>query len=199
MILSSPTSNPGRRRAIVAEFHKDSGSRMTLFAMTVLADGHGSDGRAYRFREQYDVELSKKYGYIFHTTGFGGDHVIPASGIYHVSGDVKVKQRPCQLVDGHDKPPWRSKKTRAIRERNKTRRLRNLPKAFGVEPGKDLLDWLHRNAIQEHAVYCSECRDWMPHTGYDFCKHVWWCDKTGSHSTPTERCKCKSQEECRDG
>jgi hypothetical protein len=186
-----------QRRAIVAEFHKDSGGRLKLFAMTVIKEENSRDGRVWIGRKEYDVEWSRKYGYIFDVSGSGGACVaIPVSGIYFVSGGVRVKENPTQLVDARDKPPWRGKRTKAIRQRNRTRRLLALPKAFELEADWDLLDWLEHNAINQPAVYCSVCRDWLPDTGYDFCEHVWWCDKTCWYSTPGERCKCKDRNEC---
>jgi hypothetical protein len=128
-------------RAIVAEFHKDSGGRLKLWSMTVIKE-NGRDGRVWICREQYNVEWSRKYGYIFEATGFGGScDAIDVSGIYFTSGDVKIKENPCQLVDARDKPPWRGKRTKAIRTRNRTRRLRVLPKVFELETGWDLLDF----------------------------------------------------------
>ena len=54
---------------------------------------------------------------------------------------IKVKENPTQLVHYGDKPTWKGKKTRAIRERNRTRRLRQLPKMFVLADGCDLIDW----------------------------------------------------------
>ena len=172
-------------RAIVAEFHKDSGGRLTLFSL-VTEDGE--------YRRMYDVERSRKYGYLFHHSGSGGGGPVSVSGIYFTDGDVPVEETPCQLVDPKDRPPWRGKKTRAIRQRNRTRRLRALPKAFKLEPGWDLLDWLQHRAIEEDAVWCSVCRDNLPDSS--LCEHCWWCDKTCWYSTPSERCKCENREEC---
>ena len=121
------------------------------------------------------------------------------TGIYFTSGDVKVKEKPCTWVDGRDKPPWKSKRTKAIRERNRTRSLKKLPKAFDMSDVSNLLEWLQQNAIESDAVYCGVCRDWLPTSEeWRMCKHIWWCDKIGWWSTPNERCKCKSREECDD-
>ena len=182
-------------RAMVAEFHKNSNGRLELFSLTAFTSHVAQhDGKTYLSRDTYDVDYSREYGYIFHLSGGGGGHTVEVSGIYFTSGKVKIKEKPCQLVSPADKPPWRSKETRIIRERNKTRRLRKLPKAFRFEPGADILDWLESNAIRDEAVYCSECRDWVP--GESLCGHCWWCDKSGMYSTPDERCKCKSRKEC---
>lgn len=182
-------------RAIVAEFYKDSGGRVTLFSLTALEyKVRRHDGKSYLHRDMYDVEHSRKYGYIYHMSGAGGGMEVEVSGIYFVSGEVKIKEKPCQLVSPTDKPPWRSKKTRIIRERNRTRRLRKLPKAFQHEPATDLLQWLETYAIDEEAVYCSICRDYMP--GGELCKHCWWCKEIGWYSNPDERCKCKNRQIC---
>ncbi len=185
-------SEPQKPRSVVAEFHKKSSDRLELFSLIVVED-RGD----YLARTTYDVDYSKQYGYIFHQSGGGGAGPVPISGIYFVGGaiNVKVKESPCQLVSRDDRPPWRGKKTRIIRERNKTRRLRSLPNAFDMKPGWDLLDWLQWRAIQEDAVYCSICRDHVP--GDTLCEHVWWCEKAGWYSTDREgQCECKSQDEC---
>lgn len=187
------TSN---QRATVAEFHKDSGGRLTLFSLTVLTPETAGDGRRYVSRRIYDVEHSRKYGYIFHMSGGGGGSKIAVSGIYFAAGDVQIKEQPTTLVSARDKPPWRSKETRAIRARNRTRRLRRLPTAFNDSHSVDLLEWLQHHAIEGDAVYCSVCRDVFPETS--LCEHCWWCNKTGLWSTPSERCKCLDREECYD-
>lgn len=117
-------------RAIVAEFYKDSSKRLWLFQVTIVKEETARDGRR---RDMYDVEHSRRYGYIFHLSGFGGDPArAKVTGPYFTSGD------------------------------NRTRRLRALPKAFDLPPGGDLLDWLQHNAIEEKSVWCSTCRDSFP-------------------------------------
>lgn len=177
------------QRAIVAEFQKNASKRLMLFALTAIED-HGD----YLYRKLYDVDWSRRFGYLFHQSGAGGVGPVEVSGIYFVSGDVKVRERPCQLVGHDDEPPWRGRSTKIVRARNRTRRLRRLPRSFEPEPGKDLLDWLERHGIQEDAVYCSECRDNVP--GDELCEHCWWCDQRGWYSTPSERCGCASREIC---
>lgn len=182
-------------RDIVAEFYKSAGGRVTLDSMTVLAEERGHDGTTYVRRSIYDVDYSRRYGYLWHMSGFGGDHLNEVRGIYWVSGNPQIKELPTQLVDRRDKPPWTGKRTLVIRRRNRTRRLPKLPKAFDLQPGWDLLDWLENCAIRDEAVWCSKCRDYV--SGQELCQHCWWCDKTGDYSTPDEPCSCKSREECR--
>ena len=182
-------------RKIVAEFHKVAGRALRLFSLTVIADKVGRDGGQYVSRTIYDVDHSRTYGYIYHESGAGGGaRPVEVSGIYFASAGVAVKESPTTLVHHADRPPWRSKKTKAIRKLNRTRRLRSLPRAFDVESGDDLLDWLHCNAIDGEAVWCSECGDHLPESS--LCDHVWWCGKNGEWSTPSDRCGCASQEEC---
>lgn len=170
-------------RSIVAEFYKDRRGGISLFSVTAVED-HG----AYLSRTIYDVDHSKEWGYLFHQSGAGGGDVIPASGIYFVSGNVQVEERPTTVVDP------RGRRTKALRKMNRTRRLLILPKEFAIEPGRDLLDWLQNEAVQEDAVWCSICQD---HVRGDYlCCHSWWCHKTGWYSTPSERCKCATREEC---
>jgi hypothetical protein len=180
-------------RTIVAEFHKSAGKRLTLWSLTVLERGEDG-GREYISRTYYDVNWSRSYGYLFHQSGAGGGDDVEVGGIYFVSGDVTIKEMPCQLVDARDKPPWRGRRTRVIRARNRTRRMRALPKAFDIKPGHDLLDWLQWNAIQQEAVYCSICRDDLP--GDQLCAHTWWCDEIGWYSTPSEPCGCAPGADC---
>ncbi len=183
-------------RGIVAEFHKSAGGRLTLFALTTLTEERAHDGSTYISRTGYDVEWSRAYGYIWHDSSGGGDRIIEVTGPYFTSGDIKVREKPTQLVDCRDKPPWKSPRTKAVRERNRTRRLRKLPKAFDLREGEDLISWMETYAIDDDAVWCSECRDYV--TGEYLCRHCWWCDRTGWFSTPDERCKCKDRDECRE-
>lgn len=185
---------PQEQRATVAEFHKTAGGRLSLFSLTVLSPETARDGRQYIYRETYDVEHSREYGYIFHQSGGGGGPEVTVDGIYFAAGAVQIKEQPTKLVDARDKPPWRSKATRAIRARNRTRRLRRLPKAFTDGRSADLLEWLQHNAIEGDAVYCSTCRDYRPESS--LCEHCWWCNTAGIWSSPGERCKCKDREEC---
>ena len=187
-------------KGIVATFNKSAGGRLTMHAMTTLTEETiRSTGEIYLSWTGYDVDWSRTYGsYLIHQSsgGGGGEDRIDVDRIYFKSGDIKVRETPTQLVDAFDEPPWRSKRTQAIRKRNRTRELKRLPKAFNLRPGEDLLSWMDRNAIHEDAVFCAECRDFLP--GDQLCKHCWWCDKTGWYSTPGDRCPCKSREECRD-
>lgn len=183
-------------RGVVAELYKSAGGRLKLFSITTLTTKTAHDGSTYLSRTGYDVEWSRRFGYIWHESSGGGDRIVEVTGPYFTSGDIKVKEAPTQLVDSRDKPPWKSRRTQAIRERNRTRRLRRLPKDFELNDGGDLIDWLERNAIDDDAVWCVTCRDYV--TGADLCGHTWWCDKTGWYSTPSERCKCKNAEECRE-
>jgi hypothetical protein len=185
---------------IAAGFHKDSGGRLELDCLHVRTEWVSRhDGKTYIGSDGYDVDWSKRYkSYLFHNSS-SGFHEPEVSGIYFISGDMKVKEKPCQLVDTRDKPAWRGKRTQAIRKRNRTRRLMKLPKAFDMEGFENLLEWLQQNGIESDAVWCSICRDCMPGSEfYDTCEHIWWCQKTGDWSTPSERCECKDQEECRD-
>jgi hypothetical protein len=184
-------------RIIVAEFHKDSRGHLELFSLTAITESKDrGDGKTYVGKEFFDVDYSRRFGYLFHMSGGGGDPLakVEVRGIYWASPIAKIKEKPTQLVDGNDSPPWKGKKTLAIRKRNRTRRLPNLPQAFKLEPGWDLLNWLENRAINDDAVYCSDCRDYVP--GQELCQHCWWCDKTGWYSTPNERCKCKNRDEC---
>ncbi len=184
---------------IAAEFHKDSGGRLKLFSLWVRTEEVSRhDGKTYFGCDGYDVEWSKRYdGYIFHNSS-SGFHEPEVRGIYFLWGDMKVKPKPCQLVDARDKPPWRGEGTRAIRLRNRTRRLGRLPKAFDMAGVSNLLEWLQQNALESDGEWCSECRDYIPTCeGWNMCDHIWWCEKKGFWSTPDERCGCKSREECR--
>jgi hypothetical protein len=190
----------GKVIGVAAEFHKDSGGRLELFSLWVRTqEVSRHDGKTYFGADGYDVEWSKyHHSYIFHNSS-SGFHKPEVSGIYFLSGDMKVKEEPCQLVDARDKPPWKGKRTQAIRKRNRTRRLARLPKAFDMDDCENLLDWLEQNGIESDAVWCSTCRDWFSGGElYETCEHVWWCDKTATYSTPDERCKCKDRDECND-
>lgn len=183
-------------RNLVAEFQKTAGKRLELFSLIRLEEVDGQDGQKVISRTIYDVDLSRTYGYVFHESGGGGRGPVEVEGIYWASEGVELRELPTKLVSSSDNPPWKSKETLAIRKRNRTRRLCRLPKAFRLENGKDLLDWLERNAIEDETVWCSTCRDRLPER--DICRHCWWCDRSCSYSTPDERCECKDRSECDD-
>jgi hypothetical protein len=187
-----------RTVGVVGEFHVDSGGRKKLFSLWVFTEHESAhDGKTYRGFDGYDVEWSKYLcGYIYHNSSSGG-RTVEVSGPYFASGQVDIKEAPCTLISIKDKPPYRGKATKAVRRRNRTRRLSDLPKAFdSMQDFSDLFDWMRQNAREDEAVWCSECRDHLP--GEDLCQHCWWCDASGWYSTPDERCKCKEREECRD-
>lgn len=186
------------QRVVITQFHRSAGNRTTIWSLIVLEPERGHDGKMYLAQHHYDVEHSRRFGYIFHMSAAGG-FPLKVDGRYHVSGNLngkRVIEEPCQLVHSSDRPPWQSRKTKALREFNKTRLIR-LPKQFRDEP--DTLSWLRQNGIEGDAVFCAMCRDFFPgDNAYDWCDHIWWCDKSGTYSTPTERCKCKSREQCRE-
>lgn len=174
------TAVPSSRK-VVALFHKQPNGRLEMFSLTTLQRVQGYYGPAIE-RNDYNVDWSKKYGYLWNMCGSGGgDTPIPVDGIYYASRDVTVLERPSALTN------------RAARRRNKTRRLPALPRKFLCNGG-DLIDWLENNAIQGDSVYCSACRDCLPEDS--LCDHCWWCDKIGWWSTPSERCGCANRESC---
>lgn len=148
-------------RTIVAEFFKRPSGHPRLHALYVMTEGYDLRSGCY------DVEWSKYHNcYLFHLSG--SSSADSAGGIYWATPGFVVKEEPCQWCsgeeDGLDGP-----KTRKIRERNITRRLRRLPMHLLPDANEDLLDWLDSNAIEDDAVFCSECDDWYP--GNDLCEH----------------------------
>lgn len=201
---------PELHREVVGHFWKDSSKRVRLTALTVLQEvnSHAAGG-VYVSREEWDVDYSKTFGYLFHNSGGGGDDSIEVSGIYHVSANCIARRllgeplgelRTPVIVE--KEPQWvgrDAKGTKVIRKRNKTRRIFKLPKTIDLSEGEDLLDWLQTNGIEGDAVWCSTCKDFFPgQDDYNLCKHCWWCDKTGNYSTPSDRCTCKDREGCRE-
>lgn len=182
-------------RQIVATFYKTVGKRLRMDSMTVIQDRTGHDGKVYRSRDGYDVDYSRLYGYIYHNSSGGGDDVVEVAGIYYASGNPTVNEKPAEFVWSGDEPPWTHPKTIATRKRNKTRRLKRMPKQFTEGfASEDLFAWLENNAIEDDAVYCSKCKDYV--RGQEGCEHVWWCNAKGDYSTPDERCECKNQRQC---
>lgn len=202
-------------REVIGHFYKDSSKRVHLNALTVLQETKGYEGRVYVSRQEWDVDYSRKFGYIFHMSGCGGGEEVEVSGIYHRTTTCVAKrllgepvealtaprivEKEPQWVDSRDEPPFDNRpRTKAIRERNRTRQIFRLPKVFDKTPEADLMDWLNDNGIESDSVWCSSCRDCFPgNDDWNLCEHCWWCDKTGTYSTPSERCDCKSREECR--
>lgn len=206
---------PNLNREVVGMFYKDSSNRIRLNNLVVLQECGKNDGNVYLVCEQWDVDYSRKYGYLYHMSGCGGDESIEVRGIYHTTATYMAKrllgestgalvpliiiEKEPQWVDSRDKAPFDNKpRTLAVRKRNRTRRISNLPKDIVLREGQDLLDWLDSNGINGDAVWCSTCKDYVPGADYDLCEHCWWCDKIGTYSTPNDRCGCKSREECRE-
>lgn len=190
-------------RDVVAEFFKDSTGRVRINNLTVLQEEWSNyHGEVRTSRQYWDVDYSRKYGYLLHMSGCGGSGPIEVRGIYFVEGKGKpnIREKEPQWVDARDNQPFEEQpRTQAIRRRNRTRRLTRLPKAIDLREGEDILDWLQSNGIEGDAVWCSICRDYFPGSDdWNLCEHCWWCDKTGTYSTPDGRCDCKSREECRE-
>lgn len=174
----------------VAEFQKDARGRLDLWSLVTFEE----DGRGVT-RRYYDVDWSKQFGcYVFDCSGVGGSDTVEVSGIYFAKGPVLIKENPTTLVHGADHPPWTSPETLAIRARNLTRRLKALPRRYRCGRGGNLLNWLRDNGIEQPSVWCSECQDRFPDD--QTCEHIWWCDTTAWHSTPSERCGCATRAEC---
>lgn len=180
-------------RAIVAEFYR-ARNGLTLHAITVIEDKTSHDGgRVYRSKRYYDVDWSRTYAsYIFHESGGGGGEPVDISGLYYVSGEAEVRPGPTQWC-GYQGKRSGPNSTKEIRKRNRTRRLNVPPRGIDLEPGQDILDWLERHAFEQKAVFCATCRDSLPDE--HLCEHIWWCDKIGWYSTPTEPCG-HTREEC---
>ena len=171
------------KRTVVAQFHRHAG-KIWLWSLIVF-DEEVTPRGAYMVRKEYNVDYSKTFGYLFDQCGQGGGTSVRIDGLYHVSKgdvDITVRERPSNFV------------TRKMRRLNPTRRLQSIPRHFDVGPGHDLLNWLECNGINQDSVWCSECRNSVP--GDELCEHCWWCDKTGWYSTPSDRCECKTREEC---
>lgn len=178
---------------IIAEFYKRKGQRLELFSLTVDAQTLDHRGAPMMERSVYNVDLSKRFGYLYDCSGFGGfGRPVTVSGPYFVRGDIKVKETPSRLFDPSDRPPHRGVKTKAIRALNKTHQLHDLPKYFRGEG--NLWKWLQRNGIETKPVYCSECADHMPED--ELCEHCRWCEQIHWFPTPDERCDCATLAVC---
>lgn len=159
-------------RSVIAEFHLREDDVLELFSLTTQ-EGSG-------YRKHYDVDFCKRdQSYCYHMSGAGPANVSSVSTIYWTAEGVEVKEEPCLFVD------------EARRERNRTRRISEIPAEFG---GMDLLQWLGTNACETDTVYCSECDDQIPCES--LCGHVWFCVTVGDYSTPIERLEFCSDKEC---
>lgn len=182
------------KRAIIAEFFREPGGMTRLHTLTVIQEKVSPHYGVQISRDYYDVEWSKRYGcYLFDQCGAGGgNRTVPVRGLYFTSGPARVREKKSTWCYGGQRPDPAGLRTRAIRKRNRTRRLLNLPKHFDLQPGEDLVDWLQSHHIEQDAVWCSECNDWV--RGDYLCEHTWWCDKIGWYSTPSDRCGHDSEE-----
>lgn len=175
-------------RIIIAQFFKRPGGGMLLHGMTVIEEKISPHYGVQIARDYYDVEWSNGCGcYLFdHSGSGGGNRPSHVTGLYFISGPARVIEKKSLWCYGGQRPDPAGLRTRAIRKRNRTRRLFNLPKHFDLQPGDDLFDWLQNENIEQDAVWCSECVDYV--RGDYLCEHTWWCDKIGWYSTPSERC-----------
>lgn len=165
---------PETTRKIVAQFHKLPSGILELRSVTAIIIGNGwEDARGY------DVDLSRRHGYIYHISGAGCAWPVVVDGIYYASRGVEIKEERNRLV------------SRVARARNRTRRLARMPTKFKCDGG-DVLNWLERNGIDDDSVWCAECKDWV--VGEWLCDHCWWCDEIGWYSTPSDRCPCANCE-----
>lgn len=182
---------------IVGHFHRAPNGLTRLFTLTVITETYS---RHYQKtlvgQNTYNVDWSRQYGYLFDQAGAGGGKVVTVDGLFFCSGDVEIRRKPCCLVHHADKPPWRGRKTRRLRRLNATRRMMRPPGHIDIGPGQDLFDWLQRNGIEQDAVHCSSCRDWIP--GNELCEHCWWCETNCWYSTPSEPCG-HPRETCEEG
>lgn len=191
-------------RKILAEFWCDESLKLELRSVTVLAPYVFHDQKVGEGIDRYEVELSKTYGYLYDLSGGGGAGPEPVSGIYWCSPGFPVKEGPTSYCSSNYETGHIDAGTRYIRMRNRTRRLVRLPKEFRKSerltwpeyphrgPAKvsagDLMDWLERHAINQDAVYCSACDDWLP--SEELCAHCWWCESVGWYVTPSEGSVC---------
>lgn len=201
-------------REVISLFYKDKSNRVRLNSLVVLQEERSRNNvETFLVRQEWDVVFSRRFGYIFHNSGCGGDESIEVSGIYHTTTNYVAKkllgkplgelvapviiEKNPQWVDSRDNPPFDDQpRTIAVRKRNQTRRLNKLPKHIDSQPGQDVLDWLENNGIEGESVWCSICRDYMPGENYNLCDHCWWCEHTGTYSTPNDRCSCETYENC---
>lgn len=172
-------------RAIVATFHRSASGMTRLYAVTAVSDFECSDGRVIRTCVHYDVDWSKSCDcYLFHRSGHGGGEPVEVEGLFFASGPVQVERKPSMWCSPGGEKDVRG--TRRIRRRNPTRRMMKLPRHIALDPGHDLLNWLELENVQQDAVWCHECHENV--RGDYLCAHIWWCEKIGWYSTPSEPC-----------
>lgn len=177
---------------LVAEFHKKPRKRLELCSLSVHHQTINCRGEPWTSRDIYDVNLSKRYGYLFDLSGGGASEPVQVAGLYFARGNIRISESPCRLIDPNDKPPYRDAKTKAIRALNRTRRLYDLPKYFRGDG--NLWEWLQSNGIESESVYCGICTDWFPEE--QLCEHCWWCQEVCWYSTPSDRCGCATLAMC---
>jgi hypothetical protein len=122
--------------------------------------------------DQYDVDWSKALGeYWYHCSG-GGPGPHEATGIYWASPGANIVETECRLVDPE------------ARERNKTRRLTELPEWFA--PHKTVREFLERECTEGQGAWCDAC-GWLPDDQH--CEHCYWCDDCNDYIERGEKCE----------
>jgi hypothetical protein len=146
-------------KAVIVEFVLMADGRYDIHQVWTSEPGRKS-------YSMYDVSWTKRdRRYSFHKSG-GGPFPATVSGIYWTSD-------PALVIE--EESSWSLDGDPAMGERNKTRRLTDLP--IDVKGCGDVLEWLYNYHHSAQTVYCDICVDSIPDD--DLCAHIWWCDEGG--------------------
>lgn len=129
-------------------------------------------GTSYNY---YDFEQSKRYGTLYHLSGFGSLYPLQL-------GQAFIRR------DGQDIPVERvywAIPDIQVEEQGMCRRLEALPEQWTAEK---LFDGAKVINAECGILWCSECEDYLPDYVPDYCKHIWECWICNEVSTPDERC-----------
>jgi hypothetical protein len=202
--LTTPLPGPPKHE-ILAQFWCDVAGKPWLNSMIVIEPCKYKTGenaeRHKRCRghgSTYDVDWCKRDGlYLFHESGSAASPM-KVGGIYWRTDGFAVSEIACEWCSTkYQGPRHIDAETKAIRLRNKTRRLTELPENLRFDSRyDDLLDYLQTvgPGREIESVFCCICKDDLPDDG--LCKHCWWCDTVGWYVTPSSETKVCFDPDC---
>jgi hypothetical protein len=138
---------------------------------------HETDRRGEISVNDYDVAISKRFGLLYHLSGFGGsEDTITLQQPMHRNEDGSLS--PAELVY------WVAPGIEVV-GLEVYKQLETLPEPYTVET---MFDGLHSINCEYGILWCRVCQDFMPDVIADYCEHIWYCHECEEANTPDEQC-----------